>query len=105
MHIIGSRLLLLLVLASVVAAAGWSTAHAVGVTGTPIVASSSLSGSKPGAVPTSGEPDVGQTPHSATQGALIHVPQGRTGGEREGPAYSWFRWIFRMWMVRYLGAR
>jgi hypothetical protein len=100
-----SRLLLLLVLVSVVAAAGWSTGHADGVKGTPTFISASLSGMKPGAAPASGEPDVGQTPHSATKGAMSHVPQGWNGGEREGPDHSRFRWIFRMWMARYLGAR
>jgi hypothetical protein len=101
-----SRLLLLLVLIPVVVAATWTIALAGGSTGHPTVASSSLGASKPGAAPTSGEPDVGTTPRPALP-AGWHVPGPRAGdawmpGHLTSP---WFRWIFRIWTVRYLGAR
>ncbi len=100
-----NRLLLLLVLLSVVAAAGWSTAFADGRAATPSAASSLASVSKPPAAPTSGEPDVGQTPHPLAQGSMSPVPRGK-GAHTGGPATDpWLRWIFRMWANRYLGAR
>jgi len=101
-----SRLLLLLVLLSVVATAGWTTALASGKTGSSTVSSSLASMAKPPAVPNSGEPDVGQTPRSAPpKGALLPAPRGDGGSSRGSPANLWFRWIFRMWTIRYLGAR
>ena len=101
-----SRLLILLVLLSVVATAGWTTARAGAKTGSLTVFSSLASVSKPPAVPTSGEPDVGQTPRpSVTNGALLPAPRGEGGSSRGSPADLWFRWIFRMWTIRYLGAR
>jgi hypothetical protein len=100
-----SRLLLLLVLLSVVAAAGWTTAFADGKTGLR-TAALSPNVSKPPAVPTSGEPDVGQTPRpTPTKGALSPVPRGGSGIPQGPPAGAWFHWIFRMWKMRYLGAR
>jgi hypothetical protein len=102
-----SRLLLLLVLLLVVATAGWTTARADGKTGLPTVLSSSpASVSKPPAVPTSGEPDVGQTPRPlVTKDALLPAPRGEGGSSQGSPADLWFRWICRMWTIRYLGAR
>ena len=101
-----SRLLLLLVLLSVVATAGWTSARASGKTDSPSVFSSLACVSKPPAAPTSGEPDVGQTPRpSITKGALLPAPRGAGGSSQGSPADVWFRWIFRMWTIRYLGAR
>ena len=101
-----SRLLVLLVLLSVVATAGWATALASGKTGSSTVSSSLASVSKPPAAPASGEPDVGQTPRpSITKGALLPAPRGDGGSSQGSPADRWFRWIFRMWTIRYLGAR
>jgi hypothetical protein len=100
-----SRLLFLLVLLSVVATAGWTTARADGKTGSASV-SSFASVSKPPAAPASGEPDVGQTPRpSITKGALLPAPRGDGGSSQGSPADRWLRWIFRMWTIRYLGAR
>jgi hypothetical protein len=101
-----SRLLFLLVLLSLVAA-GWTTALASGKAGSSAVSSSLLASmAKPPAVPASGEPDVGQTPRpSITKGASLAAPQGEGGGLRGSPADLRFRWIFRMWTIRYLGAR
>ena len=101
-----SRLLLLLVLLSVVATAGWTTALASGKTDSPSVFSSLASVSKPPAVPTSGEPDVGQTPRpTLTKGSMSPAPHGESGHSKGPHADAWFRWIFRMWAIRYLGAR
>jgi hypothetical protein len=100
-----SRLLLLLVLLSVVAAAGWTTALADGKTA-PSTVSSWTRAAKPPAVPTSGEPDVGQTPRpKSTTGALSHAPSEVGGGSQDPPADAWFRWIVRTWKMRYFGAR
>jgi hypothetical protein len=100
-----SRLLVLLVLLSVVATAGWSTALAGGRTDTPSVTSSSLGVSKLPVSPTSGEPDVGQTPKpTPSTGSMRPAPRGEAWdplGIRTG---TWFRWIVRMWTTRYLGA-
>jgi hypothetical protein len=97
------RLLLLLVLLSVVAAAGWTTALASGKAVSSTVVSSLASVSKPPAAPTSGEPDVGQTPRSEpTHGASSPDPRGEGGHSQGSPADLWFRWIFRMWAIRYL---
>ncbi len=100
-----SRLLLLLVLLSVVATAGWTSAHASGKTGSSTVFSSLASVSKPPATPASGEPDVGQTPRpSMTNGLLSPAPH--EGGRSQSPQTDVrFRWILRMWAIRYLGAR
>jgi len=101
-----SRLLLLLVLLSVVATAGWTTALAGGKMGLPSVFSSLASVSKPPAAPASGEPDVGQTPRpTTTKGALSPALRGDGGGSQGPRSDAWFRWIFRMWTIRYLGAR
>ena len=101
-----SRLLLLLVLLWVIATAGWTTARAGGKTGSPAVFSSLASVSKPPAVPASGEPDVGQTPRSAvTPGAMSPFARGEGGRSHGSGAGAWFRWIFRMWAIRYIGAR
>jgi hypothetical protein len=101
-----SRLLLLLVLLSVVATAGWTTALASGRTGSSAVSSSLASMAKPPAVPASGEPDVGQTPHpSITKDALSPVPRGEGGSLQGSRSDRWLRWAFRMWTIRYLGAR
>ena len=100
------RILLLLVLLSVVATAGWTTAFASGKTGSSTVLSSLARVSRPPAAPTSGEPDVGQTPRTwITKGALSSAPLGEGGSSRGSAADLWFRWIFRMWTIRYPGAR
>jgi hypothetical protein len=100
-----SRLLLLLVLLSVVTAAGWTYAFADGRTG-PSPGCSCSSVAKPPAAPTSGEPDVGQTPRPApTTGALTPAQRGEGGDPQGPPAAAWFRWIIRMWKLRYPGAR
>jgi hypothetical protein len=101
-----NRLLLLLTLLTVVATAGWTTALASGKTGSRAVSSSLVSLPKPPAVPASGEPDVGQTPRTIfTQGSVSPVGHGE-GGSSHGPGgAAWFRWFFRMWTIRYLGAR
>ena len=101
-----NRLLLLLVLLSVVSTAGWTTALAGGKTGPPPVFSSLSSVSKPPLVPTSGEPDVGQTPKpTLTTGGLFQAPRDEGGSPQGSPAAVWFRWIVRMWSIRFLGAR
>jgi hypothetical protein len=101
-----SRLLLLLVLLSVVATAGWTTALAGGRTGSSDVSSSLANMAKPPAVPNSGEPDVGQTPRPAvTKGVLSPAPRGDGGNSQGSSADRWFRWIFRIWTIRFLGAR
>jgi hypothetical protein len=101
-----SRVLFLLILLSVVAAAGWSTALASGKAGPSTVSSSLASLERPPAVPASGEPDVGQTPRpEITRGALLPGPRGEAGGSQGSHADRWIRWVFRMWTIRYLGAR
>jgi len=101
-----SRLLVLLVLLSVVATAGWTTALAGGKTGPPTVSSPSVGVSRPPLAPTSGEPDVGQTPRpTTTTGSMSPAPRGEGGNPQGTRADAWFRWIFRMWTMRYLGAR
>lgn len=100
-----SRLLLLLVLLTVVATSGWTTAFAGGKTGSSPVCSALASASKPPAVPASGEPDVGQTPRpSVTKGAALPAPRGEGDRSQGSHSDSWFRWIFRVWVIRYLGA-
>jgi hypothetical protein len=99
-----SRLLVLLVLLSVAATAGWTTAHAGARTGTSYATSVSVS--KPPVVPTSGEPDVGQTPHPVTHpGSMSPAPRWEGGNPQGNRPDPWFRWAFRMWKVRYLGTR
>jgi hypothetical protein len=101
-----SRLLVMLVLLSVVATAGWTTALASGRTGSATVSSSLASMAKPPAVPNSGEPDVGQTPRSAVTHGSMTVAQRDEGGNSHGPHTDrWLRRLFRMWTIRYLGAR
>ena len=101
-----SRLLVLLVLLSVVATAGWTTALAGGRTDPPTVSSLCSSVSKPPLAPTSGEPDVGQTPRpTPTTGSMSPVPRGEGGNPQGTRADTWFRWIIRMLTMRYLGAR
>jgi len=106
MHMDRSRLLILLVLVSVVAAGSWTTSVAHGKAGSRVDISSPVIVPKPRAAPTSGEPDVGQTPHNAS-----HTGVGCPGlqpGEREKPrrpANLWFYWVSRMWMMRFVGAR
>jgi hypothetical protein len=100
-----SRLLLLLVLLSAVATTGWTTARADGRAASPAVSLAAMS--KPPAVPTSGEPDVGQTPRRpvVTPGSMLPAPRGEDV-HRWGPvADPGFGWIFRLWAIRYLGAR
>ncbi len=100
-----NRLLILLVLVSVVAAASWSTVFADRATGPPTVAPASVALSKPAVVPTSGEPDVGQTPHPVS-----HAGVGRPGPRGDGeqsprqPVRTWLDWIIRTWMMRYFGS-
>ena len=99
-----NRLLILLVLLAVVATAGWTTALASGKTGSSTVSSALASMAKPPAVPNSGEPDVGQNPKSS-KGGLLPISRGEGGSSQSSPADLWLRWIFRMWTIRYLGAR
>jgi hypothetical protein len=96
-----NRLLLLLVLLLAVATAGWKTALASEETGS--AASSSLeSVSRPPVAPTSGEPDVGQTPRpTITKGALLPVPPIEGEGTQDDP---WVRWIFGTLAIWYLAA-
>jgi hypothetical protein len=106
MHLNRSGLWLLLVLVSVVTTATWATALAGGATDPPTVATTCLGVSKPVAAPTTGEPDVGQTPRSTKPtGAMLHGPPVWSGWDPGNPAASWFRWIVRFWMMRYLGPR
>ncbi len=106
MHVERSRLLILLVLVSVVCAASWSTCLAGGTTGLSQVPGSSVSQPKPQAVPTSGEPDVGQTPHPVSHAGLQSPgPRRGGGGSERHQTDLWFSWIFRVWMVRVFGAR
>ena len=103
-----SRLLILLVLVSVVATAGWSTALArEHSTAAPGVGLGWASVSKPIAAPTSGEPDVGQTPHPNTtkNGSALYPEPGGRGASWGDRAEPWFRWIVRTWTMRCLGAR
>ena len=101
-----SRLLVLLVLLLVVATAGWTTALAGGRTDASTVSSPCLSVSRPPLAPTSGEPDVGQTPRpTPTTGSMSPAPRGEGGIPQGTRADTGFRWIFRIWMMRYLGAR
>jgi hypothetical protein len=101
-----NRLLLLLVLLLGFATAGWTTARAGGKTGSTPVLSASVTVAKPPAAPTSGEPDVGQTPRpTVTKGWMSPAPRGE-GGHSQGHATDlWFGWIFRMRAIWYLGAR
>ena len=99
-----SRLLVLMVLLSVVAAAGWRTALAGGRTDSPSVFSSLASVSKPPALPASGEPDVGQTPRLEEDPGPPPLYHGKGGKSKGSRADAWVRWIFRMWTIRYLGA-
>jgi hypothetical protein len=101
-----SRFLLLLILLLVVATAGWTTALASGKTDSSDVSSSLVSVLKPTVVPASGEPDVGQTPRAVVaHGSMSTAPRGEGGGSQGPRAGAWFRWVFRMWAIRYLGAR
>jgi len=102
-----SRLLILLVLVSVVATAGWSTALAREKTAALVGGPSWTSVSRPLAAPTSGEPDVGQTPHPAPtkNGSALDPGTGGQAGPWGTGSEPWFRWILRMWTMRYLGAR
>ena len=96
------RLLLLLVLLSVVATAGWKTALASERTGSSTVHWSLASVSKSPVVPTSGEPDVGQTPRpTLTKGSLLPGPHSEGGVSPGSPVGTWFRWIFRTWAIHY----
>jgi hypothetical protein len=95
-----SRLLILLILLTAVATAGWTTALAGGKTGpsTVFLSSSSASLSKPPAVPASGEPDVGQTPRSATpHDSKSAGPRGEDGTHHGSDAGAWLDWILRVW--------
>jgi hypothetical protein len=100
-----SRILFLLVLLSVVVTAGWTTALAGGKTGSSAVSSSLAGIAKPPSVPNSGEPDVGQTPRgSHPAGATSPAWHDEGDGSTGHSADRWFRWIFRMWTIRYLGS-
>jgi hypothetical protein len=101
-----NRLLVLLVLLSVVATAGWTTALAGGRTGSIPVSSPSLRVSRPPLAPTSGEPDVGQTPHpTSTTGWMSSSPRGEGGNSPGTRTDVWFRWIVRIWKTWLMGAR
>jgi hypothetical protein len=99
-----SRLLFLLVLLSVVATVGWKSAFAGGDSGPTTVSLSP--GAKPPAAPTSGEPDVGQTPRpNPTQGVLTQAPHDVDEIPQDVPADVWVRWICRMLEMQFLGGR
>ena len=107
MHIVRSRGWLLMVLVFVVVAVAWTTADAGTRPGSPTEASSCISGSRPAATPTAGEPDATTTPKPVTKTGLVTPdPRGGDDGWLRGHSInSWFRWIIRDWTVRYLGAR
>jgi hypothetical protein len=97
-----NRLLLLLVLVSVVTAAAWSPASAHGVrSGSPSEPQWTQVGKQPLVGPTSGEPDVGQGPKRGSR----CVPVTQPPSETPGTGQPWFRWILRVWMSSYFGAR
>ena len=101
-----NRLLILMILVSAVAAVTWTTALASGTTDGTNVASAWWSASKPGATPTSGEPDVGQTPRPHTSGgSMLHNPEVKRDVRPERQADPWFFWIIRTWIMRHPGAR
>ena len=101
-----SRLLILMILVPAVVAVTWTTALASGTTDGTNVASVWLSASKPGATPTSGEPDVGQTPRPHTSGGSMKAnPQVKRDARPERQTDPWFYGVFRMWITRHLGAR
>jgi hypothetical protein len=97
------RLLFLLVQVSLVVAVSWATAHARGSTPSPNVAPSSLSALKSGAQPTSGEPDVGQSPRlNPVKGSASPAP-GWSYEKPGRPHSTRFSWIVRLWMFRFTG--
>jgi hypothetical protein len=101
-----NRFLLLLVLLAMVATAGWTTALAGGKADSAPASSSLASLSKPPVVPTSGEPDVGQTPHpTTTTGSVVHDPRGEAGHLKGSSGEIWFRWTLWTWAMRFFGAR
>ena len=104
MHVERGRLLILVALLSVVCAASWSTSLASGTLSSD--ASSTWSQLKPHAAPTSGEPDVGQTPHPDTQTGLQSPgSRGGEGGSSRHRTDNWFSWAYRILMMRLFGAR
>ena len=106
MHMDRSRLLILLVLVSVVAAGSWTTSVAHGKAGSRVDISSPVIVPKPRAAPTSGEPDVGQTPHNVSHSGAGSPDLQRDEGETpRQPSNLWFYWTIRMWMMRFSGAR
>lgn len=104
MHHQRNRLLLLLVLVSVVTAVACSPAFAHGQRSKhEPVPEWTNAGKLPSAAPTSGEPDVGQGPKPSRGSGCVPVTQ--PPSERHGPAAPWFRWILRVWMSSFMGAR
>jgi hypothetical protein len=107
MHVKHSRLLILLVLVPVVSVAFVSVGHASLSTGN--VQFPDLTWTpqtRPDVTPTSGEPDVGQTPRPVSH-ASVRSPGSRREGESSPRVRTdfWFHWIVRTWMVRWFGAR
>lgn len=101
-----SRLLLLLVLVPVFVAAVWTTAHAAVPTGPSTADQTSMSARRPGATPTSGEPDIGQTSHPVTTHGIVNTnPWAWDAWVLGHPIREWFRWTGRVEAVRYLGRR
>lgn len=95
-----------MVLLSVVACAGRTTALAGEKTDGSTVSSSFASVAKPSIAPTSGEPDVGQTPHpTVTTGSVLHAQTGKASGSRGNHFDIWLGWILKLWAIQYLGAR
>ncbi len=107
MHIVRSRGWLLVVLFLMVVAVAWATAGTAAPTGSPTVISALHGGKRPGVSPAMGEPDTGTSPTPAKKNGLVIVP-GPTGGEglagRDHPVRVWL-WIYRSFMLSYLGAR
>ena len=102
-----SRLLILLVLVPVFVAAFWTTVHASVPAGPSTADQSSMSARKPGATPTSGEPDIGQTTHpvTTTRGIMTTSPPVWDIWVMGHPIREWFRWTGRVEAARYLGRR
>lgn len=99
------RLLLSLILLTLGGAAAWKDARAGSFTGAgwnaPVSVSLSSRVYRPGPMPTSGEPDVGQSkpvvePHSLIfKGWTLHGPPATAAG--------WIEWIGRVWAMHWTG--
>jgi hypothetical protein len=106
MRIQHGKLLIPLILLVAATCCAWTTAHARLPGSSGSVLTASVGASKPGAQPCSGEPDVGQT-KLPTHGSLLPMATDASAGSgaRIRSFGDWLRWIGRVWMARYLGAR